>query len=196
MSNKAQARVEADDLVAQYLARGGRIDRAPTTESGNGFTGKDWARAEQGLKVATGEEVAAERERRAIIALKNDDTDLLVRILQFEFDKEIKFDIENELGGPRDYRELKEGKSVGRVVVRPQLPTIVADAETPAVTKRYRLWAYVARGKRQLTNTPDSSPRDWLLALTTTDQAAFRATLLKARERGVVVHWVSDEEEV
>lgn len=100
MSQKAEVRATTDELVAQYLEKGGRVTVDRPFQSGNGYTAKDWARIQKGEKVATGAEIAAERDRRALKAIRNKDIALVARLLAYEFDKVIKFDIEAGRIGP------------------------------------------------------------------------------------------------
>lgn len=91
---KAQVRADTSELVATYLARQGKITTDRPGQSGNGFSARDWSRQQKGLKVATGEEIAAERDRRALKAIANRDFTLVEKLVTFQFDKVIKFDIE------------------------------------------------------------------------------------------------------
>lgn len=99
MQTKEQLRADTAEAVAAFHARGGQVtvipDRATT-----GLSAKDWARKVRGEKVATPEEIEAERTRRTMIAVENRDADLALRLLQGRFDREIKFDIENDRIGP------------------------------------------------------------------------------------------------
>lgn len=99
MNDKATLRATTDDLVAQYLAAGNEITVAPDRAT-CGYTSHDWKRVTQGLKVATTEEIAAERHRRCLIAVGNKDADLCMALLSGRYDKEIKHDIENDRLGP------------------------------------------------------------------------------------------------
>lgn len=128
---KVADRGDTDALVTAFLKRGGRVDRAPRGESGNGYTAKEWSRAERGLKVATGEEVAAERNRRAVIAVGNKDWELALALLEFRFDKEIKFDIESDRLG-----EMLGGAKLPRTFTPPP-----AEVEETLEAKKARLRA-------------------------------------------------------
>lgn len=184
---KAQVRAETGALVEAYLAKGGTVERVPFGESGNGYRGNEWKRAAQGDKVATGQEVADERSRRALIALENQDLELVVALMSYDFDKEIKFDIESDRGGPRDYRELKTGKRAQRVVVHEPLPEVnVAPVEQ---VYTYRVYGYKLKGVPRPEITPAAYPDRWLLVFETTDHDAFLNAMNTARDLGVVVKW-------
>lgn len=99
MNDKATLRATTNDLVARYLAAGNEIKVAPDRAT-CGYTSHDWKRITQGLKVATGEEIAEERHRRALIAVGNKDADLVMDLLAGRYDKEIKHDLENDRLGP------------------------------------------------------------------------------------------------
>lgn len=86
-------------MVDEYLANGGQITDVNEAMK-SGLSGKDWSRLAQGLKVATADEITAERDRRTLIAVRNKDLDLTMRLMRGAFDKEIKFDIENDRIGP------------------------------------------------------------------------------------------------
>lgn len=99
-TGKQALRGDVEALVQRYEARGHEVYRALPGESGNGYRHVEWSRAAHGLKVATGEEIAAERHRRALTAVGNKDGELALRILSYEFDAAIKFDIENDRLAP------------------------------------------------------------------------------------------------
>lgn len=99
MNDKATLRATTNDLVADYLAAGKAITVAPDRAT-CGLSGHDWKRVLRGQKVATGEEIAEERHRRALIAVGNKDADLVMDLLSGRHDKAIKFDIENDRLGP------------------------------------------------------------------------------------------------
>lgn len=99
METKAEIRAVTARAVDEFLARGGEIHRAPDHE-GTSMTEQDWARAARGLKVASPEDIEAERTRRLHIAIGNRDTDLCAALLTGRHDRAIKFDIENGRLGP------------------------------------------------------------------------------------------------
>lgn len=101
MTNKAMIRAEIQESVADYLEAGGEVHTVDASQRGrDGLSWRDWKRLAQGLKVATKEEIEAERDRRALVALRNTDHELVIKILTGTFDREIKFDIENDRIGP------------------------------------------------------------------------------------------------
>lgn len=97
---KAALRAKIQEEVAQFEAKGGQVIVDRPYQSGNGFSARDWSRSEKGLKVATGEEIAAERQRRALNAIRNKDAKLVEKLLTYQYDKVIKFDIEEGRLGP------------------------------------------------------------------------------------------------
>lgn len=98
MPNKTHAPADAN-AIRRFLEQGGEIKTLPDRASNN-MSWKDWKRATQGLKVALPSEIEAERERRTLIAIKNRDAQLALDLLRGRYDKEIKFDIENDRLGP------------------------------------------------------------------------------------------------
>lgn len=96
---KEETRSEARQLLDAYIANGRQITQVEPRK-GSGHTARDWDRLQKGLKVATPEEIKAERDRRALKAIANKDNDLVLRLLTGKFDREIKFDIENDRLGP------------------------------------------------------------------------------------------------
>lgn len=101
MVSKQQLRADTEDLVAKFFAQGGEVKKIDTSERGVAYgTARDWKRRAQGLKVATPDEVAAERERRMLVAVGNKDARLCLALAQGQHDKAIRFDIENGRLGP------------------------------------------------------------------------------------------------
>lgn len=97
--SKVATRIETQRLTEEFLAKGGEIIDGNAVAAAK-YSGQDWARLAQGLKVATEAEIVEERKRRALIAIGNNDLELVTKLLQHKFDKEIKFDIENDRLGP------------------------------------------------------------------------------------------------
>lgn len=98
MNEKEQTRA-LDDAVARFLAQGGKVLVLPEGMD-SGRSGKDWSRIVKGEKVASAQEIEDERNRRALLAVKNADAELIVQLLAGRFDAEIKFDIESDRLGP------------------------------------------------------------------------------------------------
>lgn len=107
MNDKEQTRELVNELVADYLAAGGTITQLPDRAT-CGLDHHDWKRAVRGQHVVTADEVAAERKRRALIALENKDLELIQALLTGRHDKAIKFDLENACGGPRVERGVAQ----------------------------------------------------------------------------------------
>lgn len=90
-----------EHLVADYLARGGTITVVPDRAT-CGLNFHDWRRANRGMIVAYPADVAAERDRRALVAVENGDVKLVTALLNGQHDRAIKFDIEHDRLGPID----------------------------------------------------------------------------------------------
>ena len=98
MQTKAEIRAEAEALAKRFEETGGQVQviEGRTT---NGYTHADWARKVKGLKVATVEEIDAERTRRMLNAIKANTKDAPQRVMELlsgRRDKDIKFDIEHD----------------------------------------------------------------------------------------------------
>ena len=84
--------------IEAFQAQGKTVTVIPTGK--RIFKGKDWKRLTQGLKVASQEEIEAERNRRALKAIRNGDNPLALALMSGQHNHAIKFDIENGRIGP------------------------------------------------------------------------------------------------
>jgi hypothetical protein len=82
-------------IAQEYVASGGKILVALARVSGNGWSWEDWQRAARGLKVVGAADIEAERQRRLLKAVEAKNVELLTRLLQGKFDKQIKTDIQD-----------------------------------------------------------------------------------------------------
>lgn len=85
---------EAARLTAMYENKGGKVTTVDPLKS-SGLSAADHARLARGLKVATPEEIVAERDRRLLKAVQNSDVELIAAILAGKHNRAIKFDIDN-----------------------------------------------------------------------------------------------------
>lgn len=81
-------------ITDEWVAAGNDIKVIPTRISQLGYSFHDWQRLLRGLKVASKEDVKAERDRRLLRAIKRNDVELVTRLASGKFDAQIKLDIE------------------------------------------------------------------------------------------------------